>query len=70
MLALVRVRRSEEMNQLNASYAQESEPPVESHRGCLQLKFLRFYRFLEKGRTEKEKKSVLIFVQEERIRVT
>ena len=70
MLALVRGRRSEEMNQLNASYAQELEPPVVSHRECLQLKSLRFYWFLEKERTEREKKSVLIFVQKERIMVT
>ena len=45
----------------------ESEVPFESQRGLWQLKSPRIKRFLEEGRIEREKESVLPSVWEERI---
>ena len=63
----LRGKRSEEMTQSNTSSPQGSEVPLESQRGCWQLKSPRMKRFLEEGRIEGEKESVLPFVGEERI---
>ena len=63
----LRGRRSEEMTQSNTSSPRESEVPLESQSGSWQLKSPRMKRFLEEGRMEGEKESVLPSVGEERI---
>ena len=63
----LRGRRSEEMTQSNTSSPWESEVPLESQRGWWQLKSPGMKRFLEEGRIEGEKESVLPLVGEEQI---
>ena len=59
MSGSLRGRRSEEMTQSNTSSPRGSEIPFECQRGRWQLKFPRMKRFLEEGRVEGEKDSVL-----------
>ena len=63
----LRRRRSEEMTQSNTSSPKGLEVPLETKRGWWQLKFPRMKRFLEEGRMEGEKESVLPSIGEERI---
>ena len=63
----LRGRRSEEMTQSNTSSSRGSEVHLESQRGSWQLKSSRMKRFLEEGRMEEEKESVLPSVGEEQI---
>ena len=55
------------MTQSNTSSPRRSEVPLESQSGWWQLKSRRMKRFLEEGRMEGEKESVLPSVGEERI---
>ena len=55
------------MTHSNTSSLRDSEVPLESQRGGWQLKSLRMKRFVEEGRMEGEKESVLPSVGEERI---
>ena len=63
----LRGKRSEEMTQSKTSSPRGSEVPLESQSGWWQLKSPRMKRFLEEGRMEGEKESVLPSVGEERI---
>ena len=60
-------RRLEKMTQSNASFPLGSEVPFESERRSWQLKSFRMKRFLEDGRMEGEKESVLLSAKEEQI---
>ena len=63
----LRGRRSKEMTQSNTSSPRGSEVPLESQRERWQLNSPRMNKFLEEGRIEAKKESVLPSIGEERI---